>query len=137
MTEAYTAFTNTYKKLGVTSAKFQSISEAKAALEPIGFADYEFYQWACVPENPASREAFMWLKKFFSLVGECAPNADFKVQIPGIYTKESVHTIYHRQVTTLYSGNEHDALEIRPFEKLWLTCFPNVTISKYCQVRVS
>jgi hypothetical protein len=132
--EAHTAFTKKCAKLGVTNSKFKNIAEAKTALEPLGLGDIEYLQAACLPEDPASREAYYWLKNFFSLVGENAPNADFKVELPGIYTKESIHKIYHRHIINLNTGNEHDPLEIRAFETLWENLFPNVTITKYCQV---
>lgn len=35
---------------------------------------------------------------------------------------------------TLYSGNEHNPLKIRQFKNLWYNIFPNVSISKFCQV---
>jgi hypothetical protein len=57
-----------------------------------------------------------------------------KIQIPGIYTKESIHKIYRHHVTTIYTGNEHEPLEIRAFQTLWQNVFPNVSISQHCHV---
>ena len=94
----------------------------------------EYLQWACVPDTAQSREAYLWLFNFFGLVGDNAPSREDKVQIPGIYTQESVHTMYQHHVTMLYTANEHEPLAIRAFEQLWHNVFPNVTISQYCQV---
>lgn len=132
--EAHVAFSKHCIKLGATTAKYPNIAAARKALQPLGFHDEEYFQWACVPDNPASREAYLWLFKFFTLIGENTPNRKDKIQLPGIYTKESIHKIYHHHVTTIYSGNEHEPLERRAFESLWLNIFPNVTISRYCQV---
>jgi hypothetical protein len=110
------------------------VKEAREALAPLGFTDYEFYQWACVAHSPETREAYLWMRDFFELVGDWAPNRDNKVQLPGMYTKESIHHIFQHHVKTIYSGNEHDPLELSQFRDLWKNVFPNVTISKYCQV---
>ncbi|MBC7389218.1 MAG: hypothetical protein H7329_08420 [Opitutaceae bacterium] len=103
-------------------------------LEPLGFTDHEFFQWACVPETDVSREAYLWLYHFISLVGDSAPNRNDKIQLPGIYTQKSIYEIYVHHVTTIYTSNELEPLEIRAFETLWKNVFPNVSITKYCQV---
>ena len=131
--EASSSFTMKCTEKGA-SAKYKTIGEARTALEPLGFQEEVFFQWACVPDNPAAREAYLWIYNFISLVGENTPNRKDKIQLPGIYTKESIHKIYQHHVITLYAGNEHDPLELRAFETLWLNIFPNVTISQYCQV---
>lgn len=119
---------------GANKARYTNIAEAKKELHPLGFTDVEFYQWACVPDNASSREAYLWLYKFFELVGDYAPNREDKVQIAGIYTQKSIHKMYVLHMNTLYTGNEHEPLQQRAFEELWHNVFPNVTISDYCQV---
>ena len=131
--EATAAFSRHCVQKGAQS-RYLNIEDARKALVPIGIEDEEHFQWACVPDNPASREAYMWLYNFFTLVGDHAPNRNDKIQLPGIYTQESIHAIFQHHVETIYSGNEHNPLEIRAFETLWNNIFPNVTISKYCQV---
>ena len=88
-------------------------------MEPLGFTDHQMYQWACVPETDVSREAYLWLFNFFSLVGDNSPNRNHKIQMPGIYTQKSIHDIYSHHVTTIYTSNEHEPLSLRPFEMLW------------------
>jgi len=73
----------------------------------------EQLQLAVVPASEASIEAYCWLLHFFSIAGDYAPNRDSKVQLPGIYTKASIHNIYKVQTLKLYSSNEHEPLEIR------------------------
>jgi len=73
----------------------------------------EQLQLAVVPASEASIEAYCWLLLFFSIAGDYAPNRDSKVQLPGIYTKASIHNIYKVQTLKLYSSNEHEPLEIR------------------------
>jgi hypothetical protein len=115
-------------------SKYDNVGEACAALKPLGVTNYYEYQLACLPETPALLEAFLWMHSFFGLVGDSAPNRENKVQLPGIYTKASIHCIYHHHISTLYTSNEHEPLELRSFEILWKNIFPNVSITKYCQV---
>jgi hypothetical protein len=131
--ETKTAFKNFCSQKNV-KLRYKNVEEARAVLKPLGIEDYMQYQFACVPDNPASLEAFLWMHKFFELVGDCAPNRENKVQLPGIYTKDSIFHIYHHHVETLFTSNEHEPLGLRAFEKLWNNVFPNVTITKYCQV---
>jgi hypothetical protein len=114
--------------------RYNNVEEASAILKPLGIDEYQQLQFACVPDNPASLEAFLWMHSFFGLVGDSAPNRENKVQLPGIYTQDSIHHIYQHHVATLYTSNEHQPLERRAFETLWSNVFPNVSITKYCQV---
>ena len=132
--EAHAAFKKEAIGRGAATGKYNNIDEAREALSALGFTEEEFFQWAVVPDNPAAREAYLWLYRFISLVGENSPNRRDKIQLPGIYTKHSIHQIYKHHVVTLYSSNEHEPLGLRAFETLWLNIFPNVTISQYCQV---
>jgi len=131
--EAGVAFTKKCIALKIEKTRFKDIEEAKKELYP-HITDHQQLQWACVPDSDAAREAYLWMYEFFGLVGDSAPNRAHKIQLPGIYTKGSIHQIYHHHITTLYTGNDHEPLELRAFESLWLSVFPNVTITKYCQV---
>jgi hypothetical protein len=131
--EARNSFNNLCHQKNVQS-RYNNVGEASAALEKIGIYDYHQCQLACVPDTPESLEAFLWMHSFFGLVGDSAPNRKNKVQLPGIYTKASIHHIYHHHVSTLYTSNEHEPLELRAFEMLWKNVYPNVSITKYCQV---
>jgi hypothetical protein len=131
--EARIAFAKVCTKNKV-KLKYNNVEEAAAALIPLGIEDYQQHQFACVPDNPASLEAFLWMHNFFGLVGDSAPNRENKVQLPGIYTQASIHHIYQHHVEALYTSNEHEPLKIRAFETLWANVFPNVSITKYCQV---
>ena len=132
--EASATFAKKCLNKGATKARYQNIKEAKAELFPLGFTDFEFIQWACVPDTDSSRDAFMWLTKFFEMVGDNAPNRECKVQVPGIYTLDSIFQMYELQMKSLYTGNEHEPLAQRAFEELWHNIFPHCSISKYCQV---
>jgi len=127
-------FSNACREKGLENARFANVVEAGKELRKIGFNDRQFHQWACVPENDRSREAYLWMYSFFGLIGDNAPNRAEKIQLPGIYTKASIHKIYVKHVETIFTGNEHCPLELSQFKKLWATVFPNVTISQYCQV---
>ena len=131
--EASAVFTKQIVSKGGRS-RYANIDEARKALEPLGFNDEEYFQWACVKDTDAAREAYMWFYKFISLVGDNAPNRKDKIQIPGIYTQESIHAIYKHHILTWYTGNEHEPLDLRSFEEMWHNIFPNVSITKYCQV---
>jgi hypothetical protein len=85
---------------------------SKPTLEKHNLSE-EQLQLAVVPETEQSLEAYCWLLHFFSIAGDYAPNRDSKVQLPGIYTKESIHNIYKIQIKKLYSSNEHEPLQIR------------------------
>lgn len=132
--EASAAFSKKCVEKGAKQSRYNNIKEAREALEPLGFTDVEYFQWACVPDTDAAREAYLWLFNFVDLIGDNAPNRNDKIQLPGIYTKESIHQIYQHHVNTLYSGNEHEPLELRAFETLWQNVFPNVSISAFCHV---
>jgi hypothetical protein len=121
---------------GNISLSFTHVDEAAKALIPMGITRFIDHQFACLPDSPASRDAFYWLTNFFNLVGDYAPNREHKLQLPGIYTQQSIHQIYQHHVNTIYTGNEFDnyTLELTQFELLWNNIFPHVSITKYCQV---
>ena len=72
----------------------------------------------------------MWLREFFRLTADYAPNRDEKIQLPGIYihfifkviliiyiysgiyTKEAIHLIYKTHLIALFSSNEHEPLSL-------------------------
>ncbi len=62
------------------------------------------------------------------------PNRENKIELPGIYTKDSIYTIYHKHVTKAFAGDEHEPLSLSAFKRIWKNIFPNVTITKFCQV---
>ncbi len=68
------------------------------------------------------------------MLGDYAPNRDNKIELPGIYTKDSIYTIYHKHVTKAFAGDEHEPLSLSAFKRIWKNIFPNVTITKFCQV---
>jgi hypothetical protein len=131
--ESKAAFAN-FCSLKNIKLRYRNVEEAAAVLKPLGIHDYQQHQFACIPDSPASLEAFLWMHSFFGLVGDSAPNRENKVQLPGIYTQASIHHIYQHHVSTLFTSNEHKPLELRAFETLWKNVFPNVSITKYCQV---
>ena len=131
--EAAVVFSKHLKDRGLKS-RYTNVAEAREALEPIGISEYQHWQLACLPDSPQARDAYLWMDHFFSLVGDIAPNRENKVQLPGLYTQASIHSIFEHHMLTLYSANEHKPLDIRGFETLWKNVFPNVTISRYCQV---
>lgn len=131
--EAANVFERQSTKRGA-KARYQNVDEARKALTPLGYTDEQHFQLACIPDTAAARELYLWFYNFFGLVGDNAPNRKDKIQIPGIYTKASIHHMYLHHVRVLYSANEHEPLGIRAFEELWQNIFPNVTISQYCQV---
>ena len=66
--------------------------------------DDSMLELACIPDSPGSMQAYLWLKNFFSLLGDYAPDRDNKIELPGIYTKDSIYTIYHKHVTDPHVG---------------------------------
>ena len=64
------------------AARYSNIAEARKAFEGFDFPE-EWLHYACIPDSPASFEAYCWLFKFFTLVGDNAPNRNDKIQIPG------------------------------------------------------
>ena len=114
--------------------KFKNIYEAKKIIAKRGdglkFSDEEI-QLMCVPDNPRSLEAYQWLANFFKLVGDYAPNRHDKIQLPGMFTKESINSIYAHHISSKMTANEHNPLEVSAFCGLWKNIFPNVTISRY------
>jgi hypothetical protein len=92
-------------------------------------------QLACVPDTRQSRQAYWWLLNFFTLVGDFAPNRDQLVQLPGIYTKESIHTIFKHHIKKTYTGDEdNEPLSLSGFKDLWYRVFSKVRITRFCQV---
>ena len=132
--EASAAFAKQCKQRGASKSRYNNIEEARKALEPLGYTKYEYFQLACVPDTDAAREAYLWMCDFIGLVADSSPNRGDKSQIPGLFTYQSIHAIYKHHIITMYTSNEHEPLDQRSFEQLWHNIFPNVTISRYCQV---
>jgi hypothetical protein len=116
-----------------TTQHYSNILEARIALRDLNLEESQLHM-ACIPNSPGQVSAYQWLAKFFSLVGDHAPNRDNKVQLPGIYTRDSIYQIYCDHMTDILPGNEHKPLAKTTFMKLWKNIFPNVTISKFCHV---
>jgi hypothetical protein len=112
---------------------FANILEARTALGHTDLDEFSLHM-TCLPSGPGYLQAYHWLSHFFAMVGDCAPNRDNKVQLPGIYTKSSLYTIYRNHVTSTYTGDEHEPLSKSRFKCLWKNIYPNVTITKFCQV---
>lgn len=132
--EASAALEKQCKAMGAPKSRYTNVDEARKALEPLGITEYEYYQLACVPDTAQAREAYLWMSSFIGLVADYKPNRDGKSQIPGLFTFKSMHAIYVHHTTTIYTANEHEPFHRRAFEQMWHNIFPNVTISKYCQV---
>lgn len=65
------------------NGRYHNIEEARKAFAGFDFPE-EWLHYSCLPSNsPASNEAYSWLKTFFLLVGDNAPNRNDKIQIPG------------------------------------------------------
>ena len=119
LAEAHTALlTRVNTHLDNQSDKYKDIKEARKRLSKYGITDEQQIQMACLRDTPAAREAYQWFYNFVSLVGDSAPNKNEKIEIPKIYTKESIHYIYKKHVENLYSGNEHAALGFGEFLKI-------------------
>jgi hypothetical protein len=116
-----------------TKTRFRNIVHARKVLGHLDL-DESCLHLACLPDSPASLQAYKWLTQFFELVGDKAPNRDNKVQLPGIYTKSSIYDIYVHHVTTLFTGDEHEPLSKSSFLEIWKNVYPNVTLTKFCQV---
>lgn len=116
-----------------TNGRYRNILEARKALDRYGLTETELHL-CCLPNRPADHQAYLWLAKFFALIGDHAPNRDNKVQIPGIYTKSSIYSMYRHNVTEIYRGDEHEVLSKSSFMSIWKNIFPNVTVTKFCLV---
>jgi hypothetical protein len=117
----------------LSTKHYANIHEARAALYHLKLSE-EQLQLACVPESEKYRQVFWWMSDFFQLIGDRAPNRDNLIQLPGIYTKKSIYTIYKDHVETTYTADEHTVLSFSGFKTLWLDIFPNVKITKFIQV---
>jgi hypothetical protein len=116
-----------------TKQHFKNIFLARKALGHLGLEESALHM-ACLPDSPAYLQAYQWLANFFALIGDYAPNRDNKVQLPGIYTKSSIYDIYRHHVTAVFTGDEHEPLSKTSFFSIWKNIFPNVSITKFCQV---
>ena len=110
-----------------------TIYQARKAMKGTLNLTEEQLQLLCVGSSPLSREAYYFMKSFFPLVCDKAPNRENLCQIPGIYTKDSIYQVFvkHAKFDT---AREAEPMSQQSFEKLWLRVFPRVKISKYCQV---
>ena len=118
-------------------ARYSNIKEAREALKEYiedGTIDENSVRLTCLPDSEAERQAYLWLLSFIELVGDCSPTRFQKIQIPGIYTKESIHAIYKHNIEVCFTADEFDILELSSFKTLWGSIFPNVTITRYCHV---
>lgn len=121
------------KSKDIKSYSYDNINAAREAYKDLNLTEVDL-QMMVVPNSEAAEDAYMWLSSFIELVGDSAPNRNAKIQIPGIYTKQSIHDIFTNHMRNVYSSNEYDPLELSAFKNLWKNVFPNVTISKFCQV---
>jgi len=112
---------------------YANIVEARAALSHLDLDELSLHL-TCLPSGPGYLQAYHWMSHFFEMVGDYAPNRDNKVQLPGIYTKTSIHSIYAKHIESEFPGDEHSILSKSRFLNLWANVFPNVTVTKFCQV---
>jgi hypothetical protein len=117
----------------IKTQRYKTIYEARESLGHLNLSD-TMLQLSCIPNSESCRQAFYWLQRFFALVGDCAPNRENLVQLPGIYTKTSIYNIFKHHVETLLSGDEHTIISISQFLQIWKNVFPNVKLTRFCQV---
>lgn len=112
---------------------YKNIYEARAELAAFQLSEEQLHL-SVIPSTPKARQAYHWMSEFFTMTGDCAPNHDNLVQLPGFYTKSDIYDVFRRFVTTVYSGDEHGVASKTLFKTIWKNVFPRVRITRYCEV---
>ena len=129
-----TSLTKKRKFKDATKMHYSNILEArKAHGNDDGWTETDLHM-SCLPDSASYRQAYHWLANFIAMVGDQAPNRDNKVQLPGLYTKSSIYTMYRHHVSEQFPGDEHEILSKSSFLSIWKNIFPMVTLTKYCHV---
>lgn len=129
----HSSITNIRRYKDPTTNHYRNILEARKALGDLDLSETDIHL-SCLPKGTRFLQAYYWLSNFFDLVGDRPPNRDNKVQLPGIYEKVNVYTMYRHHLIEKYNGDEHNVLSKSSFLRIWKNIYPNVTITKFCVV---
>jgi hypothetical protein len=80
-----------------------------------------------IPNTVKHKTCYGWMKRFFQLMGDSAPNRDEEIHLEPIDVVD-IYLVYKRDLT---EHADFPTLCYSSFCETWKTCFPNVTIRQY------
>jgi hypothetical protein len=106
------------------------IAEMRRDAKQVGFElTNDMLASACLPDTPAAKDCYAWLKAYIQLVGDPQPNRKGEIHLDDAASKKDIHNEY-----TAVKSEEMSTftpLKYNAFLEIWDNCFPHVKIRKH------